>query len=120
MSRVFLIHGWGGSPERDWFGWAETTLKEKGFDVYVPAMPETEHPKITTWLKKIEETVGEVQPDDVLIGHSIGCLAILRYLEKVKSSKNQGAHCRSQKYSGKSRYRRPRFESESQEGIRMA
>lgn len=84
MQRIFLIHGWGGSPRNDWFPWAEKALKEKGYNVFVPEMPDTEHPKIGPWVNKLTETVGETRTDDVLIGHSIGCLAVLRFLGALK------------------------------------
>lgn len=84
MSRVFIVHGWGGSPERDWMPWAKRALKEKGFEVFVPEMPETENPRIAPWLDKLTETIGQVRRDDILIGHSIGTLAIIRYLQGLK------------------------------------
>ncbi len=91
MARAIVIHGWGGSPKNDWMPWIKKALKEKGYEVFVPEMPNTEHPKIIPWVKKLKETIGEVRSDDILIGHSIGCQTILRYLEtldtkqKVKS-----------------------------------
>ncbi|QQG41693.1 MAG: alpha/beta fold hydrolase [Candidatus Woesebacteria bacterium] len=81
MQRVFLIHGWGGSPKNDWFSWAKAVLEKQGYEVFVPEMPETNHPKIEPWLFKLKDVVGEVRPDDILVGHSIGTLAILRFLE---------------------------------------
>ena len=84
MQRVFLIHGWGGSPQNDWMPWAKKALTEKGFEVFVPEMPDTENPKIGPWVSKLAETVGKIRPDDILIGHSIGCLTVLRFLETLK------------------------------------
>jgi uncharacterized protein len=81
--RIFLIHGWGGSPRNDWFPWAKKELTQKGFEVVVPEMPETEHPKINSWVSKLSHVVGKPQPTDILIGHSIGCQTILRYLENL-------------------------------------
>jgi uncharacterized protein len=87
MQRVIIVHGWGGSPKDDWMPWAKKTLTEKGFEVVVPEMPETEHPKITPWVEKLTETIGEIREDDILIGHSIGCQTILRYIEKLEGKK---------------------------------
>ena len=83
---MFLIHGWGGSPNNDWMPWAKKALIEKGYEVFVPEMPETEHPKILPWLTKLKEIVGSPRPDDILVGHSIGTLAVLRYLETLDDS----------------------------------
>src|SRR3989344_8117438 len=90
VRRVFLVHGWGGSPEKDWFPWARKTLTEKGFGVVAPEMPETEHPKIEPWLNKIKEAVGEPREYDTFVGHSIGCQAILRYLETLPEKQKVG------------------------------
>ncbi|HTK03751.1 MAG TPA: alpha/beta fold hydrolase [Alphaproteobacteria bacterium] len=83
MQRVILIHGWGGSPNKDWFPWAKKNLEENGFEVFVPEMPDTNYPKIVPWVEKIKETVGELKPSDIFVGHSIGCQAIERYLQTL-------------------------------------
>lgn len=76
-----MIHGWGGSPNNDWFQWAKKELTRNGYEVFVPEMPETNHPKIGLWVNKLKEIVGRSREDDVFVGHSIGCQTILRYLE---------------------------------------
>jgi predicted alpha/beta hydrolase family esterase len=83
MPRVFLIHGWTGSPDRDWFPWAKSELEKRGYEVFVPELPETAYPKIEPWVAKIKETVGKPRPTDVFAGHSLGCQGILRYLQTL-------------------------------------
>ena len=83
MTRVFLIHGWGGSPGKDWLPWFIPTLTEKGYEVIAPQMPETDNPQIELWVNKLSELVGQARESDILVGHSIGCQAILRFLEKL-------------------------------------
>lgn len=83
-SRIFLIHGWGGSPQGDWLPWAKTELENRGYEVIAPSMPETETPVIEAWVSHLDKLVGELRPDDIFIGHSIGCQTILRYLGKTQ------------------------------------
>ncbi len=83
MSRVFIIHGYGGHPSGGWKPWAKKTLQEKGFAVTVPQMPDTNHPRKIAWVAEIAQAVGEPRPDDVFIGHSLGCIAVIRYLENL-------------------------------------
>ena len=83
MQRIVIIHGWGGNPNGDWLPWANKALTEAGFEVLVPEMPDTEHPKIESWLETLTKTIGQPRPDDILIGHSIGCQTILRYLARL-------------------------------------
>ncbi len=88
--RAFLIHGWEGYPEEGWRPWLRDKLKEKGFDVIVPAMPDTKKPKMDAWLDFLIETVGEPKNDDYFVGHSLGCITILRYLETLKGTQGIG------------------------------
>ncbi len=62
-------------------------MEEKGYEVFVPEMPDTQHPKIAPWAGKLKEIIGEPKEDDILIGHSIGCLAVLRFLQTLENSK---------------------------------
>lgn len=78
-----MIHGWTGSATRDWFPWAKNELEEKSYEVFVPEMPEPDYPRIGPWIAKIKETVGEPRLDDIIVGHSMGCQGILRYLQTL-------------------------------------
>lgn len=83
MKRVFLIHGWEGDPENNWFPWLKTSLEEKGFEVVAPAMPGTNTPIKSVWLKTIQDVILNPDKDTYLVGHSMGCQAIQRYLESL-------------------------------------
>lgn len=84
--RIFLVHGWGGSPRNDWFPWVKVSLMKKGYEVIIPEMPETEHPKINPWVNNLSIVVGDPLTTDIFIGHSIGCQTILRYFEKLNNN----------------------------------
>ncbi|MBI2100608.1 MAG: alpha/beta hydrolase [Candidatus Vogelbacteria bacterium] len=90
MKRVFIIHGWDGYPAEGWFPWLKRELKKKGFQVTVPAMPESAEPKIDTWLAHLTATVGEVDENTFFVGHSIGCQTILRFLESLPDNQVAG------------------------------
>jgi hypothetical protein len=83
MSRIFLIHGWTGRPTNDFFPWAKEKLQEQGHEVFVPEMPDPDYPKIKPWVEKIKEIVGKPHADDVFIGHSLGCMGVLQYLQTL-------------------------------------
>jgi len=36
MKRVFVIHGWGGNPYKEWFPWIKKELEKNGFKVEIP------------------------------------------------------------------------------------
>lgn len=83
---VIIVHRWGATPQSDWYSWLSTQLKAKGFTVIIPEMPETNHPKINAWIQTLQETVEKVKGPIILVGHSIGCQTILRYLEKNQTN----------------------------------
>lgn len=89
--RAFIIHGWQGSPDGNWFPWLRERLESRGFVVSVPEMPDPDYPELRTWLGKITEEVGTPDSQTYLIGHSLGCITILRYLESLGKGKIGGA-----------------------------
>lgn len=84
MKRVFMIHGWDGFPENHWFPWVKAKLEDVGFMVIVPAMPNSSEPRIKEWVSHLKKVVGELDQQTYFVGHSIGCQAILRYVEQEK------------------------------------
>ena len=72
-------------------GWLKTELERKGgFEVFNPAMPETNTPIFERWLSHLVKVVGEPQETDVFVGHSLGCITILRLLEGLKEGEKVG------------------------------
>ena len=61
-------------------------VSSPGSRVLSPDFPETQNPKLETWLAKAREMVPKFNPADswVLVGHSLGCPMILRLLESFK------------------------------------
>jgi len=81
--RVFIIHRWSGGAEDDWRPWLKNELLKLDYEVIVPQMPDTEVPVIEKWVNYLVELVGEFDEQTYFIGHSIGCQAILHFLEKI-------------------------------------
>lgn len=81
--RAFIIHGWQGYPEEGWFPWLKKELEQRGWEVIVPAMPRPESPDIHAWVETLAQLVETPDTNTILIGHSIGCQTIMRYLEAL-------------------------------------
>lgn len=90
MKRVIIIHCWEGYPEYCWYPWVKKELEMRGFQVEVPAFPETENPKLSGWLPKLQEVIGQPDEELYLIGHSLGCITIMRYLETLGENQKIG------------------------------
>ena len=81
--RVFIIHGWGGSPNEIMHKMLFEKLSRKGSEVKVLEMPNTDEPEIKSWISHLNEIAGKPDKNTYFIGHSIGCQTIMRYLEKL-------------------------------------
>jgi len=53
-------------------------------------MPDTDAPKIESWVKTLSTTVGAPNSNTYLVGHSIGCQTILRYLCALEADQTFG------------------------------
>jgi len=88
--RVIVVHGWEGTPEEGWFPWLKKELQKKDFKVKVPTMPDTARPKMEKWIPHLKKQVGKPDKNTYLVGHSMGCQTILRYLEDLPKGSNIG------------------------------
>ena len=79
------MHGKNADPSQKWYPWLAKEVKNLGLDFVAPALPHTEDPRADEWIAELEK----LNPDEntILIGHSRGGVAILRYLEKLPKEK---------------------------------
>lgn len=80
-NNIILIHGYKGASDNHWFPYIQNELENLGVEVFAPQMPD-EH-TLEKWLPALEELKGKINENTILIGHSLGCPAILHLLEMV-------------------------------------
>jgi len=85
MIKIVIVHGWGGDHNSSWYPWVKVQLERKGYQVIIPDMPDTNSPKIESWVNELSKVIGTPDKNTYLVGHSIGCQTILRYLEKINT-----------------------------------
>ena len=90
MKRVVIIHCWEGYPNYCWYPYTKKQLEEKGFEVKVPEFPDTENPKQDKWVPYLTQQIGKPDEELFLVGHSVGCITIFRYLETLKENEKVG------------------------------
>lgn len=88
--RVFVIHGWGGNPDGGWKPWLRSELEKKGFAVTMPQMPSPDFPKMEDWVGTLAKLIGKPDENTYLVGHSLGVVTVLRYLESLKGKERIG------------------------------
>jgi len=78
-NKILIVHGWEADSSSNWFPQAKDFFAHKGFQVFVPDCPGNYFPKLEDWLAIIKQ----YRPDAswILIGHSLGGVALMRYLE---------------------------------------
>lgn len=81
MRRAIIVHRWSGGPDDDWRPWLKAQLEKSGYEVIVPLMPDSDIPVIEKWVGHLANIIGKPNRDTYFVGHSIGCQAILRYLD---------------------------------------
>ncbi|SBW02840.1 conserved hypothetical protein [uncultured Eubacteriales bacterium] len=45
-------------------------------------MPDSNNPHLSTWIKQLENSIPDLDENTILVGHSLGCVTVLRYLLK--------------------------------------
>lgn len=90
MRRAYLIHGWSGSTARGFFPWLKAELESRGYAVEAPQMPNADAPSYETWVPFLESLIGTPDAETVIVGHSMGGQAALRFLERLPDGASIG------------------------------
>ena len=82
QKRILVLHGWNSGPNEGWFPLVKKYFEPAGYEVVSPDLPGNYFPEYDGWLKAIEDFAPD--GNSILIGHSLGGVAILKYLEKAE------------------------------------
>jgi len=84
MKKVYIIHGYGGNPNKNWFPWLKVELEKLNVEVNVLSMPDTDNPTYSQWLSYLQSQIKNPDINSYFVGHSLGCITILQYLNNLK------------------------------------
>lgn len=83
--RLLVVPRLGGRPDSDWYPWLCSRARDGGryADTDVLAAPDPDRPEVALWTQRLGRALGRdprVCAETVVVGHSVGCLALLHVL----------------------------------------
>jgi predicted alpha/beta hydrolase family esterase len=81
--QLLFIHGVGNQHAPSGSGKLVAFLRQqlgRDYHVLAPDMPDPDHPRYRPWRDQIEQELGKLDADALLIGHSLGGSMLLKYL----------------------------------------
>lgn len=83
MKRALILHGWRGRVDKGWPRWLAEELSDRGIEVEPVQMESEDDPSREVTERWAREVAERIRPGDVLVGHSMGCLVLLRCLSNL-------------------------------------
>lgn len=80
MKKAVILHGTDGSPEHNWFPWLKEWLEGRGYEVWVPSLPNNHTPNRHTYNDFLLNSNWDFT-ENLIIGHSSGAVSILNLLQ---------------------------------------
>lgn len=87
---IYITHGFEAYPQKHWFMWLKDTLAKKGIHTTIPAMPNAANPTPSEWIRTLQNEVTHIDTQSYFIGHSLGCIATLRFLQTLDREQKIG------------------------------
>lgn len=80
---IYLIPRWAGTIHSDWYDWLVLEIKNKyKIEIQRLEVPDWNKTSIEESVQFLNENIKELNENTYFIGHSVGCQAILRFLDK--------------------------------------
>jgi hypothetical protein len=83
MKTAAIFHGQNCNPNLFWYKDTGKALGEKGYKVWIPALPNATQADLKDWLPFVLESEFEFTPETILIGDSAGATLILSILQNI-------------------------------------
>ena len=96
IDRIVVVPRWSGGPDHDWYPWlrAELAASHPQVGVDVVELPNRDAPVIEQCVAALEAELGtdlSALANTLLVGHSVGCQALMRYLAEQPPSASSDA-----------------------------
>lgn len=88
--KIYLIHGYTASSESNWFPYLKKEFESKNIEITILNMPNSQNPKLNEWNDCMDNSIDNYDENTIFIGHSLGCVTILHFLNKNTTKKIKG------------------------------
>ncbi|MDO9354823.1 MAG: alpha/beta hydrolase [Solirubrobacteraceae bacterium] len=88
--RIVVVHAMKSTRDDHWYGALRARLEEVA-EVVIPAMPSPFEPDADAWQSTLETAIGPVDERTMIVAHSVGNAAALRYLTGLPAGWTLGA-----------------------------
>lgn len=78
--QVIIVHGSNGSPEENWSPYLKLHLASEAIHTTALQLPIGENQNLQSWKRSFNQHISQIDPETILIGHSLGCAFILSIL----------------------------------------
>jgi predicted alpha/beta hydrolase family esterase len=82
MKNAVILHGHGSTEQSFWHPYLKNRLEEKGYTVWLPTLPNTEHPRLDEQLRFIQNN-WDYTEESIIIGHSSGVPLAISLIESL-------------------------------------
>lgn len=79
---IYVVHGYTASSKDEWFPWLKNKLNGDNLEVTLFDMPNSNFPSATQWDTYLDKNITDCNENTFFVSHSLGCIALLRYMEK--------------------------------------
>lgn len=84
MKNALILHGTKGNSSSNWFQWLKTELDQKGYQVWLPDLPNANGPSLQKYVKFIFSNKDwQFNSESIIVGHSSGAITILAILSEL-------------------------------------
>jgi uncharacterized protein len=109
-ARLCIVPRWGGSAHSDFYPWllAQPAVRARFGEILLPEIAQPGEPTIAAWVESLQRvtagpsagSLGDPgDPGDLggtyFLGHSVGCQAVLRFLERSSGHTRAPGHTRA-------------------------
>ncbi len=85
QKKVYIVHGDQESPNDHWFPWLSQQVQHSGHLARRLILPDANAPNFQIWQQSLQMKMPKLDPESIIVAHSLGCLASLHFLTQALS-----------------------------------